>query len=97
MSGPLVALGSLLLSVGSLVGSLVLLLAGCCCGCVAELLLLLLEASCFAASRNASASPNSPSGLLGLSPAVGSDVAFCTGTEGYLPRFLVVDTLACMS
>ena len=96
MSGPLVALGSLLLSAGSLVGSLVLLLAGCG-GCAAELLLLLLAASCFATSRSASANPSSPSGLVGLSPAVGSAVAFCTGTAGYLPRCLVVDTLAFMS
>ena len=77
------------------VGGVVLLLLADGCGCEAELLLL--AALCFATSRIASASPNSPSGLFGLSPAVGSAVAFCTGTAGYFPRFLVCDTLACMS
>ena len=66
---------------------LLLLVAG---GIAAGLLLLL--ASCVATSRIASARPSSPSGLFALSPAVGSLVARCTCTAGYLPLFFVCNS-----
>ena len=37
---------------------------------------------CCATMRSASACPNSPSGLLALRPAVGSEVTFGTGGAG---------------
>ena len=40
------------------------------------------SSGCCATMRSASASPNSPSGLLGLRPAVGSEVTFGTGGAG---------------
>ena len=53
--------------------------------------------SCSATIRSASACPSSPSGLLALSPAVGSEVTFGTGGAGYLVRFLVCGTRVCWS
>ena len=44
---------------------------------------------CCATACSASAWPNSPSGLLALRPAVGSDVTFCTGGAGYRVLVLV--------
>ena len=56
----------------------------CCCSCC-----------CCATMRSASACPSSPSGLLALRPAVGSEVTFGTGGAGYFALVLVCGVLVC--
>ena len=52
---------------------------------------------CADTMRSASAWPSSPSGLLALSPDVGSEVTFGTGGAGYAVRFFVCGTRVCWS